>query len=93
MLFKVRFYMLEALFRLQRYKIKCIYARVEAKKMYFYFNFGNYILVDTMYYSPCRGRRWSAECCWFKVVEVVDFYIPLPLERVDSSGSCLYCFQ
>ena len=31
--------MLEALFRLQRYKIKCIYARVEAKKMYFYFNF------------------------------------------------------
>ena len=39
---------------------------------------GNYILVDTMYYSPCRGRRWSAECCWFKVVEVVDFYILLP---------------
>ena len=32
MLFKVRFYMLEALFRLQRYKIKCIYARVDTKK-------------------------------------------------------------
>ena len=45
---------------------------------------GNYILVDTMYYSPCRGRRWSAECCWFKVVEVVDFYILLRREGFVS---------
>ena len=37
-----------------------------------------------MYYSPCRGRRWSAECCWFKVVEVVDFYILLRREGFAS---------
>ena len=47
-----------------------------------------YILVGTMCYSPCRGRRWSAECCWFKVVEVVDFYILLPRQEVDWRGIC-----
>ena len=60
--------------------------------MYFYFNFGNYIPVDTRYYSPCRGRRWSAECCWFKVVEVVDLYILLPRAMLAKRNSCLRCY-
>jgi hypothetical protein len=32
---------------------------------------------------------WGAlECCWFKVVEVVDFYILLPRQEVDWRGIC-----
>jgi hypothetical protein len=59
--------MLEALFRLQRYKIKCIYARVEAKKMYFYFNIWIYIRfygAPTNFVSEWGERRHkSPQCC------------------------------
>ena len=54
--------MLEALFRLQRYKIKCIYARVEAKKMYFYFNFCLNSVEDISKYGAPVNTRKSLAC-------------------------------
>ena len=36
---------------------------------------------------------YERNCCWFKVVEVVDFYILLPRAMLAKRDCCLRCRQ
>ena len=67
---------------------------------------GIYIPVDTMYYSPCRGRRWSCGVpekslifgvLWnvvgSKLLKLLIFYILLPRAMLAKRDCCLRCRQ
>ena len=72
--------MLEALFRLQRYKIKCIYARVEAKKCTFIL-----ILVTIYLLTLCSGSPLP------RTEVLISFAARGVGERNVVEKSCLSC--